>query len=119
MARVKASSTNQLNKRLITTKCPVTFTVFKMGGRWKPIILHHLTSGAKHYADLRKAIPGISEKMLFQHLRELEADEIITRKVFETVPPQVEYSLTSCGEDLIPILKAMSSWGLKYNIILE
>jgi DNA-binding HxlR family transcriptional regulator len=116
MASIKLSSTNQLNKRVIATKCPVTFTLHKIGGRWKPLIINQLVSGAKRYYELKNAIPEISEKMLFQHLKELETDEIISRKATDSVPPQVEYSLTHCGHDLSPVLLAMKEWGKKYNV---
>jgi DNA-binding HxlR family transcriptional regulator len=116
MAPIKSSSTNQLNKRAIATKCPVTFTLHKIGGRWKPLIMNQLLSGVKRYYELKNAIPEISEKMLFQHLKEMEADNIISRKATGSVPPQVEYSLTSCGMDLSPVLLAMKDWGKKYNV---
>ncbi|MFL5747748.1 MAG: winged helix-turn-helix transcriptional regulator [Niastella sp.] len=116
MAPIKTSSTNQLNKRIIATKCPVTFTLHKISGRWKPLIIYQLMSGVKRYYELKNAIPGISEKMLFQHLKEMEADNIISRKATDSVPPQVEYSLTRCGLDLSPVLLAMKEWGKNYNI---
>lgn len=116
MAPIKSSSTNQLNKRTIAITCPVTFALHKIGGRWKPLIIYQLLSGVKRYYELKNAIPGISEKMLFQHLKEMEADNIISRKATGTVPPQVEYGLTTCGLDLSPILLAMKEWGKKYNL---
>ena len=116
MAPIKSSSTNQLNKQAIAIKCPVTFTLHKIGGRWKPLIIFQLLSGVKRYYELKNAIPGISEKMLFQHLKEMEADNIISRKATGSVPLQVEYCLTSCGQDLSPVLLAMGEWGKKYNV---
>jgi len=116
MTVVKTSSTNQSNKRAIATKCPVTFTLHKMGGRWKPLIINQLITGAKRYSELRRAIPAITEKMLIQNLKELEADEIIIRKALPVVPPHVEYSLTVCGEELRPVLSSMKKWALKHNV---
>lgn len=116
MAPIKSSSTNQLNKRAIATKCPVTFTLHKIGGRWKPLIIFQLMSGIKRYYELKNAIPEISEKMLSQHLKEMEADNIISRKVTGSVPPQVEYCLTNSGLELSPVLQAMKEWGKKYNV---
>lgn len=116
MAAIKTSSTNQLNKRSIVTKCPVTFTLHKIGGRWKPLIINRLLTGTKRYGEIKKAIPGITEKMLIQSLKELEADEIIIREAKPVVPPHVEYSLSGAGEELRPVLLSMIQWALKHNI---
>lgn len=116
MAAVKESSTNQLNKRLVTTKCPVTFIANKMGNRWKPLVIRELFSGTKRYGELKRAIPPISEKMLIQTLKELEFDGIINRKAMPVVPPHVEYSLTESGKDLEAVITEMVKWSLKYNI---
>lgn len=112
---IKNSSTNQMNKRMVTTKCPVTFIVFKIGSRWKPLVIRQLFDGTKRYGELRKTVSGISEKMLIQTLKELEADGIITRKAMPVIPPHVEYSLTDCGRDLSPVIDEMVKWSLKYN----
>ena len=116
MAAIKASSTNQMNKRIIATKCPVTFTLHKMGGRWKPLIINQLLSEKKRYGELKKSLPAISEKMLIQNLKELEADELIIRKALPVVPPHVEYSLSKSGKELSPVLLSMRKWALKYNV---
>jgi DNA-binding HxlR family transcriptional regulator len=115
MTAIKESSTNQLNK-LAAFSCPVTFTLSKIGGRWKPIIIYNLLDGAKRYSELKRAIPNITEKMLIQHLKELEGDQIIDRKARQIIPPHVEYSLTSIGMELTPILHSMCEWALKYNV---
>jgi DNA-binding HxlR family transcriptional regulator len=111
---IKESSTNNQNKQRIFTKCPVTYTINLIGGRWKPIILYQLLDGEKRYSEIRKNIPMITEKMLIQHLRELEADHLIRRKALPVVPPHVSYSLTRTGIELQPILKAMAEWGMKH-----
>lgn len=116
MAAVKESSTNQFNKRLVTTKCPVTYITNKMGNRWKPFVIRELFSGTKRYGELKRAIPAISEKMLIQTLKELEADSIINRKAMPVVPPHVEYTLTDSGRDLEPVITEMVKWSLKYNV---
>lgn len=116
MARIKASSTNQLNKRIIVTECPVTFTLHKIGGRWKPLVINQLLKGTRRYGELRKAIPAITEKMLIQTLKELEADELLTRKATPVVPPHVEYSLTRSGRELKSVLEAMIRWAGKHNV---
>jgi DNA-binding HxlR family transcriptional regulator len=113
MTAVKESSTNQQNKQIVQNTCPVTFTLEKIGGRWKPLILFSLRNGALRYGQLKKSIPAITEKMLVQHLRELEADKLVNRDVKPVVPPHVEYSLTESGQTLGPILGAMAQWGLE------
>lgn len=115
MAKIKISSTNNLNKLNIMTRCPVTFTLQKIGGRWKPLILYNLVKGKKRYSELKKGIEGITEKMLIQHLKELEADELILRESLPVVPPHVNYSLTGSGKEMAPILTAMAKWGIKNN----
>ncbi|MEI8360812.1 MAG: helix-turn-helix domain-containing protein [bacterium] len=82
-----------------------------IGGKWKPIILWHLIDGAVRFGELHRMIPGVSQKMLTQQLRELEADKIINRKVYQEVPPKVEYSLTNYGLTLHPILENLGNWG--------
>jgi DNA-binding HxlR family transcriptional regulator len=112
MAAIKENSTQQLNKQNALNSCPVTFTLEKIGGRWKPLILYQLMGGIKRYGEIRKAIPGITEKMLIQHLRALEADGLVNRDVKPVVPPHVEYGLSEEGLTLTPILNAMAHWGL-------
>ncbi|HMK22079.1 MAG TPA: helix-turn-helix domain-containing protein [Terriglobales bacterium] len=95
--------------------CPVKLTTDVIGGKWKPLILFYLETGTKRFGELRALIPGMTKKMLTQHLRDLERDEVIRRKVYAVVPPRVEYSLTKHGESLKPILKLMSAWGTKHR----
>lgn len=95
--------------------CPVKLTTDVIGGKWKPLILFYLEGGTKRFGELRKLIPSMTKKMLTQHLRDLERDEVIRRKVYAVVPPKVEYSLTKHGESLKPILKLMSTWGAKHR----
>jgi DNA-binding HxlR family transcriptional regulator len=112
MTAIKESSTNQQNKQIVLDECPVTYTIEKIGGRWKPLIMYQLMEGMKRYGQLKRAIPGISEKMLIQHLRELETDRLIVREAKPVVPPHVEYRLSENGMTLTPILRAMAEWGL-------
>ena len=116
MAPIKKSSTNQLNKQEAITDCPVSFTLTKIGGRWKPIIIFNLLDGAKRYGELKRAIPTITEKMLIQHLKELEADKLIQRIAKPVIPPHVEYSLTEAGIALSPVMRSMVEWAAKYNV---
>lgn len=82
-----------------------------IGGKWKPIILCNLRHHPSRPGELRRLIPGISQKMLTQQLRELEIDNIIVRKVYNQVPPKVEYSLSPYGEILNGLLDILCSWG--------
>lgn len=111
---IKAASEYQIHKINNFTGCPVTFTLEKIGGRWKTIIINNLQSGTKRYSELKKMMPAITEKMLIQNLKELQVDDLVHRKVISTIPAHVEYSLTEIGTDLTPILMAMYQWGLKH-----
>lgn len=91
--------------------CPVEVTLSAIGGKWKALILYHVRTRPRRFNELRKLIPRVTQRMLTQHLRELEADGILLREVFAQVPPHVEYSLTHKGRTLVPILDAMASWG--------
>jgi len=113
MTKVKESSTIQENKKSAFEECPVTYVMEKIGGYWKPIILFQLLSGSKRYSDLRKAIPSITEKVLIQHLKQLEADQLLTRKAMPVVPPHVTYSLTKSGLALKPVLYQMAVWAVQ------
>jgi DNA-binding HxlR family transcriptional regulator len=96
-------------------ECPVKLTAEIIGGKWKPMILFYLEDKTRRFSELQRLIPGTTKKMLTKHLRELERDELVRRKVFAQVPPRVEYSLTRHGQSLRPILVQMSSWGKKHR----
>jgi len=91
--------------------CPVDATLSVIGGKWKALILYHLRDGPRRFNELRRLIPSVTQRMITQHLRELEADGILHREVFAVVPPRVEYALTPTGRTLLPILEAMAHWG--------
>jgi DNA-binding HxlR family transcriptional regulator len=94
---------------------PVEATLDVIGGKWKVVILFHLTHDGTHrFAVLRRKIPGVSERMLTQQLRELEGDGIVHREVYPEVPPKVEYSLTDYGKTLRPITEVMCEWGQRH-----
>ncbi|HYW39187.1 MAG TPA: helix-turn-helix domain-containing protein [Terriglobales bacterium] len=97
------------------SNCPVKLTASIIGGKWKPSLLFHLEGRTRRFCELQRLIPGLTKKMLTQHLRELERDGIVHRKVYAEVPPRVEYSLTRHGESLKPILKLMSAWGTRHR----
>jgi DNA-binding HxlR family transcriptional regulator len=92
--------------------CPLTHALNLIGGKWRlPIIWALSRNGTLRYNELKRSINGITNMMLTQSLKELEADGIINRRQFNEIPPRVEYSLTECGTELIPALKALASWG--------
>ena len=97
-------------KRTQPPQCPAETTIDVIGGRWKVPIVWHLFNGTMRFSDLRRALPGMTPKMLTQQLRELEADGVVSRKVYAEVPPKVEYSLTPRGASLKPVVEAMCRW---------
>ena len=97
-----------------TDRCPVEATLEMIGGKYKALILWHLSDGKMRFSELKKAIPNATPKMLTQQLRELELHKLIHREVYPVIPPKVEYSLTPNGESLIPVLEAMRDWGAAY-----
>ena len=110
MTKIKESSTIQANKKSVFRECPITYAMDKVGSYWKPIILYHLLAGPRRYGELRQAIPAITEKMLIQHLKQLEADGLVHRKALPVVPPHVTYKLTVSGRRLAPVLYALAEW---------
>ena len=99
---------------LQTDRCPVEATLELIGGKYKALILWHLSEGKLRFNELHKLITDATPKMLTQQLRELEAQKLIHREVFPIIPPKVEYSLTELGQSLMPILVAMRDWGADY-----
>ncbi len=99
--------------------CGLDAALAVMGGKWKPLILYHLTYEARRYGELRRAIGGVSDKMLIQQLKELEADGVVDRLDFKEIPPKVEYSLTPFGQTLAEALKPLCGWGVQYMAEVE
>ena len=97
----------------LTDHCPVEATLDLIGGKYKALILWHLSEKKLRFSQLKQVISA-TPKMLTQQLRELEAQKLIHREVFPVVPPKVEYSLTELGKSLMPILVAMRDWGAEY-----
>jgi DNA-binding HxlR family transcriptional regulator len=93
----------------------VTAALNILGNKWTALIVMQLAEGPSRFSILERALPGISPRTLSQRLDDLEQKKIITKKIFATVPPKVEYKLTKKGEDLIAILKSMANWGDKYS----
>ncbi|MCL6753891.1 helix-turn-helix transcriptional regulator [Nostoc sp. CCCryo 231-06] len=98
----------------IRLTCEVETTLKVIGGRWKVLIIRELMTGVKRFGELQRALPGVTQKMLTQQLREMEEDGIIHREVYPQIPPKVEYSLTPLGETLQPILYAMHEWAVQH-----
>ena len=100
-------------------ECPVATTVSLIGSKWKLLIMRNLLARPWRFNELQKNLEGISQKVLTDSLRSMEADGIITRTVFPEVPPRVEYALSELGESMRPIIKSMEKWGLEYKQGLE
>jgi DNA-binding HxlR family transcriptional regulator len=96
--------------------CPVDLTLSVIGGRWKGLVFWNLRDGPKRFGEMKKILVGINDKMLTQVLRELEASGVVSRKVYEVIPPKVEYSLTKEGQKLLPVMELMSNWGQKFEV---
>ena len=95
--------------------CGVAVTLDLIGGKWKGVILWHLSHKTLRFSQLKRRMTGITQKMLTQQLRDLEANGLINRKVFAEVPPKVEYSMTETGRTLQPMLQQMCDWGQKQH----
>jgi len=91
-------------------QCSVDYAFQRIGGKYKARILWHLSHGTKRYGELKRHLRDITPKMLTQALRELEADQLITRHVYLEVPPRVEYSLDITGRELVPAIELLSGW---------
>jgi DNA-binding HxlR family transcriptional regulator len=94
--------------------CGLEAALAVVGGKWKSIVLWHLTPGTRRFGELRRLVTGISEKMLIQQLREMEADGIVARKDFHEIPPRVEYSVTPFGVSLSNALTPLCEWGREH-----
>lgn len=96
-------------------ECDVATTVQIIGSKWKLLILRNLQYRPWRFNELRQSLDGVSQKVLTDSLRQLEADGIISRTVYPEVPPRVEYALTDLGDSIRPILSAMEGWGKNYK----
>jgi DNA-binding HxlR family transcriptional regulator len=106
------------NKRLVQGEkvynTPMEVTLEVIGGKWKALLVYRLLNGALRFSELKRQVPGITEKMLTQQLRELEHDGVLERTVFAEVPPRVEYCVSEHGSSLQPVLAAMCQWGRQH-----
>ncbi len=96
-------------------ECPVATTVQLIGSKWKILIIRNLLVRPWRFNELHRSLEGVSQKVLTESLRALEADGIITRTVFPEVPLRVEYALSETGESLRPVINAMAAWGNAYK----
>jgi DNA-binding HxlR family transcriptional regulator len=95
--------------------CGLDAALFVLGGKWKPLVLFHLAHGTRRYGELRRAVGGVSDKVLIQQLKELQADAIIDRRDYREIPPKVEYSLTAFGRTLGKALAPLCEWGVRHS----
>ncbi|MGM9905795.1 MAG: winged helix-turn-helix transcriptional regulator [Lactobacillus sp.] len=94
--------------------CPCAVTISLLDSKWKILILRELLQGPKRYGELKKGVVGVSQKMLTQSLKEMQADQLVDRKVYPEVPPHVEYSLSQLGQSLYPVAEALENWGIAF-----
>jgi DNA-binding HxlR family transcriptional regulator len=109
--KVPASNYPHLRRPNAVDGCPLTAALAAIGGKWKLIIVYWLAQSPKHFAALRQSMPGISQKVLTQQLRELISDGIVQRQPQGAIPAPVEYSLTDYGRSLLPLVEAIRLWG--------
>ncbi len=95
--------------------CPVELTLLLISNKWKVLIIRDLLDGTKRFSELKKSINNISQKVLTSNLREMEENNLLTRKVYPEIPPRVEYTLTDIGYSLKPLLDDMDKWGTWYR----
>ena len=100
-------------------ECPVATTVELIGSKWKLLILRELLSGTKRYSEIQKSLSGISQKVLTSSLKSMVDDGLVIRTVYSKKPPHVEYSLSSLGESMKPVITAMQEWGIYYKKTLN
>ncbi|HET6784539.1 MAG TPA: helix-turn-helix domain-containing protein [Erysipelotrichaceae bacterium] len=96
-------------------ECPVEVTLNLLSSKWKALIIRELLTGTKRFSEMKRMLPGVTQKMLTQSLRGLEEDGLIERTVYPVVPPKVEYNLSELGATLSPVIDAMRSFGTQYR----
>lgn len=95
--------------------CPVEASLEIIGGRWKGVLLYHLMQRKHRFSEFQRNLPGLTQRVLTQQLREMEADGLISRTIYPEVPPRVEYALTEKGQTLKPVIDSLFSWGVDYG----
>jgi DNA-binding HxlR family transcriptional regulator len=109
--KVPSGNHQSISRSNPVTGCPLTAALTAIGGKWKMIIVYWLAESPKHFAALRRAMPGISQKVLTQQLRELVNDGLVERQPHGAVPAKVEYSLSDYGRSVIPLIENVRVWG--------
>jgi len=97
------------------SECPVEVTLSLLSSKWKTLIIRELLTGTKRFSEIKRALPGVTQKMLTQSLRGLEEDGLIERKIFPVVPPKVEYKLSDLGWSLSPVIDTIRTFGTHYR----
>ncbi|WP_257668812.1 winged helix-turn-helix transcriptional regulator [Parapedobacter tibetensis] len=115
MSKRKITSTNNINREKLIDFCGMMYAIDLLGGRWKLIILYKLEKRTLRFSELKKIIPGITDRMLTLHLQELERDGLVERTVYAEVPPRVDYRLTGSAQSLIPIWQQLEHWGVAHK----
>jgi len=113
MENRKQTSTNYQNEQQLN-RCPVSFTLSIIGGRWKAAIIWKLSEGPLRFGQLRTAVGKVSDRMLAKQLGEMQEDGLVMRRAYAEVPPRVEYALTEKGKSLEPVLQSVLKWGLEH-----
>ena len=119
MTKIKETSTNFENKKLLAEECLEVYASGIIGGQWTLAICCYLINGKLRFGELKKCLPAITERMLTLQLRKLEENRIVTRTVFAEVPPRVEYELTPVGYQLSTIIKELEDWGRKHKQLMK
>jgi len=104
----------KLGEGALYRPCPVAITSAVIGGKWKGVVLFHLLAETRRFNELKRLIPGVTQRMLTRQLRELEDDGVVHREVYAVVPPRVEYSLTPFGQTLSEVILSMRAWGIEH-----
>jgi DNA-binding HxlR family transcriptional regulator len=107
-----------MKKSTTLPDCPVEVTLQLMGDRWKVLIIRELLTGTKRFGELKRGVTGVSQKVLTQHLRQMEERGLLERKIYPQIPPRVEYTLTPMGRELKSILDQMHKCGEKYRQVI-
>lgn len=100
-------------------ECPVELTLGLLSSKWKTLIIRELLTGTKRFSEIKRALPGVTQKMLTQSLRGLEEDGLIKRTVYPVVPPKVEYNLSDLGWTLSPVIDTMRAFGTQYRQLIS
>ncbi len=119
MTKIKENSVNFENKQNLATCCSVTYATRLLSGQWVLAICCTLVNGKLRFGEIKKSIPGITERMLTLQLRKMEADNLVKRTVYAEVPPRVEYELTNITLELDPIINELQEWGERHKAMMK